>query len=127
MQISTKIRNFFNSIFEEEEAEFYDYDNIILNELMKLIIKYRNYFNKIIQVANKDNYKELLKLTDFLCECYGKEIDYYEYRRDKLEMELKGFSFSNSKYEDNQEVIDEFTNKMLNKFEKSTNKEYKYI
>ena len=126
-QLAAKIRNFFNFIFEEEEERFYDYDNQILDELTELITKYRNYFERIIQIVNKDNYKELLKLVDFLCKYYGEEIDYYEYRRDKLEMELKGLSFCNSRYEDNQEVIDEFTNRVLNEIEKTPGKVYKYV
>lgn len=123
-QLSAKIRNFFNFIFEEEEESFYDYDNQILDELTELITKYRNYFQRIIQIVNKDNYKELLKLVDFLCKYYGEEIDYYEYRRDELEMELKGLNFCNSRYEDNQEVIDEFAEKILKSFEKTPEKIY---
>ena len=123
-QLAAKIRNLFNFIFEEEEECFYDYDNQILDELTELITKYRNYFQRIIQIVNKDNYKELLKLVDFLCKYYGEEIDYYEYRRDELEMELKGLNFCNSRYEDNQEVIDEFAEKILKSFEKTPEKIY---
>ena len=42
-------------------------------------------------------------------------------------MELKGLSFCNSRYEDNQEVIDEFTNRVLNEIEKTPGKVYKYV
>ena len=124
-QLSAKIRNFFNFIFEEEEESFYDYDNNILEELTLLVLKYQSYFKKIAELANKNNYEELLKLTDFLTEYYNKEIDYYEYRRDKLEMELKGLCFSNSRYEDNQKVIDEFANNKLSKLEKASQKVYR--
>lgn len=124
-QLSAKIRNFFNFIFEEEEESFYDYDNNILEELTLLVLKYQSYFKKIAELANKDNYEELLKLTDFLTEYYNKEIDYYEYRRDKLEMELKGLCFSNSRYEDNQKVIDEFANNKLSNLEKASQKVYR--
>ncbi len=124
-QLAAKIRNFFNFIFQEEEESFYDEDNNILNELTDLILKYRTYYEKMIEIANQDNFEELVKLTDFLSEYYGKEIDYYEYRRDKLEMNLKGLNFYNSKYEDNQKVIDEFTNKKLEKLSKSYQKVYK--
>ena len=88
-------------------------------------MKYQSYFKKIAELANKNNYEELLKLTDFLTEYYNKEIDYYEYRRDKLEMELKGLCFSNSRYEDNQKVIDEFANNKLSNLEKASQKVYR--
>ena len=40
-------------------------------------------------------------------------------------MELKGLCFSNSRYEDNQKVIDEFANNKLSKLEKASQKVYR--
>ena len=69
-QIDGKIRNFLSFIFESEEVEFYDYDNSIIFSIIELIETYRTYFKKIINVANEDNYKELVKLTDFIAKYY---------------------------------------------------------
>ena len=82
-------------------------------------------FKKIINVANEDNYKELVKLTDFIAKYYGETIDYYEFERDRLEAAYKGFQMSNSKYENNQKIISEFFNNKIQKYEK--NKEKKNI
>ena len=51
-QLSAKIRNFFNFIFEEEEESFYDYDNNILEELTLL----DNPIN-----IEKPNYKKIIR------------------------------------------------------------------
>ena len=124
-QIDGKIRNFLSFIFESEEVEFYDYDNSIIFSIIELIETYRTYFKKIINVANEDNYKELVKLTDFIAKYYGETIDYYEFERDRLEAAYKGFQMSNSKYENNQKIISEFFNNKIQKYEK--NKEKKNI
>lgn len=123
-QFSARIRNIFNFLFIEEETEFYDYDNKILDELTTLVLTYRTYYEKMIELSNQNNYLELVKLTDFLIHYYSQHIDYYEYRRNKLEMEIQGYSFYNSKYENNQEVVAEFVEKKLSEFEQAQQKEY---
>lgn len=107
-QIDAKIRNFLFFIFEEEEVEFYDEDNKILEESRSLVNQYKDYFEKIKQLATEENFEKLVKLVDFSADYYNEHIDYLENKRDCLEYYYKGLNFVNNRYEDNRRVVDEF-------------------
>ena len=107
-----------NVLFQDSETEFYKYDENIILELTDMLYKYREFYEKIVTISNEDNYKELVKLVDFLSKYYNEHINYFECKRDKLEMYLKRISMSNSKYEDNRDVLYEFADKKINIFDK---------
>ena len=118
-QLAGKIRNFFFFIFEEEEISFYDEDNEILQEGIDLTIRHRNFYTQLVDAITLDNYKELIKLCDFGTDYYNKHIEYFDSRRDSLESSYKGFTYINSKAEDNIEVVFEFLDKKINELSKT--------
>ena len=104
--------------FKGLDLNYFKYDNNILIELMDMTLKYRKYFEDIIMVSTEKNYQQLLKIMDFLSKYYGEHIDYFEYKRDKLEKYLQGIDMFNPKYEDNREVLYEFVDKKLSGLDK---------
>ena len=115
-EVKGKIRNI---IFTTGlDLNYFKYDNNILIELMDMTIKYRKYFEEIIIISTEKNYQQLLKIMDFLRKYYGEHIDYFEYKRDKLEKYLQGIDMFNPKYEDNREVLYEFVDKKLSGLDK---------
>ena len=114
-----KIYNLF-SFNNKVMIEFFEEDNKILDEFIKLAEDYRDYFANAIESVNKDNYKEILKLTDFSIDYYNQNIAYLEGKRDSLEYLFKGIQYLSGK-EDNRSVIAEFQKKKLQ--ELSNNKE----
>lgn len=116
-QLAGKIRNFFNFIFQEEEVEFYDYDNKILEDAIILTKQYAEIYKRLIVLADDDNYMELLKLIDFASIYYDSNIEYFEYLRDCLEMNLKGYSMCNSRYSDTREEFGKFVDKKISEYE----------
>lgn len=122
-QLRAKIRNFFFFIFQEEEVDFYDEDNEILLELIKLSTEHRNLFKKIQETVTEDNYMDLFKLVEFSTIYYGDAIDYFDFKRDRLEMALKGLYMCNSRYEDNTAKFYEFAYEYIKKYEDNKEKE----
>lgn len=119
MQLEAKIRNFFFFIFEEEDVDFYDEDNIILDEMLDFILTYEAYFLRIKELAAEDNFSELTRLVDFATKYYNENIDYLENKRDALEYIYKGISYYNMSQEDYREVFREFIEKKLAEFKTS--------
>ena len=107
-----------NVFFHDSEIDFYMYDENIILELTDMLYKHRGFYEKILTISNEDNYKELVKLVDFLSKYYNEHINYFECKRDKLEMYLKRINMVNSKYDDNREVLYEFADKKINIFDK---------
>ena len=105
-------------LFQNNDLSFYKYDREIILELTDMIFKYREFYERVLSVSNEDNYLKLVKLVDFINKYYDEHIYLYEFRRDRLEMYLKGIDMSNSKYEDNREVLYEFADKKINVFDK---------
>ena len=126
LKIIDKIRNFITFNFYDETA-FYDEDNEILDCCLTLIEKQNDYFLTILEIANDNNFKELLKLMDFSVEYYNKHLDYFEMRRDRLEYAYRGITYSNSSYSDNRETFSNFFSQVINslKQEKSMAKTVK--
>ena len=112
-RIDALVRNFFFFLFEEEDVEFYDYDNQILKDAIQMIREYRSLFTRMLVVASEENRLELIKLVDFLGDYYNRHVDYFDHRRDQLEMAFRGFQMYNSKYEDNREVVYQFADKKI--------------
>lgn len=114
-KISGKIRNLFSIILDEkEELSFYDEDNNILDEIIELTIKQKEFYTQVINIITLENYQKLIKLISFGIEWYNRHIDYFEARRDALECAYKGFNYTSSKTEDNREVIAEFLTNKIN-------------
>ena len=128
--LETKIRNFFLCLIGEEEIDFFEEDNQLLLEQLSLALEYRELFMRIFIDSSDENIEEFIKLVDFASEYYGKHVDYLEYKRDQLEMSVRGYSMINSKYEDNREVIRKFLDQKLTIFEeqdKEKQKQYKKV
>ena len=113
-QIAAFFRNMFPFIFEEEDISFYDYDNELLLQGVALAENQKKYFEIMKQIATEENYKELLKLTDFTTDYYNNHIGFIESGRDILEMNFKGYNMSNSRYKDNRDVFHEFFMEKVN-------------
>ena len=74
-------------------------------------------YKRLIVLADDDNYMELLKLIDFASIYYDSNIEYFEYLRDCLEMNLKGYSMCNSRYSDTREEFGKFVDKKISEYE----------
>ena len=121
-KIDAVVRNFFFFLFEEEDVEFYDYDNQILKDVIRMIREYRSLFYRLVLIASEDSRLEIVKLVDFLGEYYNQHVDYFDHRRDQLEMAFRGFQMYNSKYEDNREVVYQFADKKISELEERLEK-----
>ena len=106
-------RNLLPFVFEEEDLEFYDQDNSILLEGLRMIVLQREYLGAIKDIATEKNFGELLRLVDFATDYFNDHISYVETERDVLEMQLKGYTMVNSRYQDNREPFNEFMMKKL--------------
>ena len=116
-ELEGKFRNFFFFIFDEEDIDFYEEDNKLLDKFISLQKVYKDYFESVKFIARDYNYKELLKFVDFIVLHYNEQIDYIEYLRDSLEYKYKGVSFYNPNKENNNEVMIQFIYDKMKKFE----------
>lgn len=117
-QLTAKIRNFFLFMFQIEEVDYYTEDNAIIDDIINYISTYTAYFNKISLIVTNENFLELTRLVDFLCEYYNEQISYFDSKRDALEFQVKGFNYSDSRSQDNREVLEEFFNRKISKYQK---------
>lgn len=107
------IRNLFPFIFEEEDLSLYDEDNKYIDELFLLNKIYENYFKQIVHHSNDDNYKEMIKLVDFLTICYDGNSEYVYSKRDEIEYRRKGVGYISNCDDNSEAVYDFFTSKLL--------------
>ena len=115
-KLEIAIKNLFLSPFGMKMEDICDEDNDILKKVAAYTASYREFFEKILELADEGNFKELLKLVDFSTEYYNQQISYYESQRDALEYSAQGISFFNSKYSDEQEVFQRFMDKKLSSY-----------
>ena len=99
------IKTFFPMFFEDEDTDFYDYDNELLEQKVSLAYTQKGYYQAIKEITTEKNYKELLLLTDFSIDYYVEHMDYIETLRDIVEMRFQGY---NSKYQDNRKSFHAF-------------------
>ena len=124
-QILAKIRNFFFFIFQEEDESFYDDDNEILFNIIEMQEKYKSFYERIKNIVDINNYKEMYKLVEFSIKYYEESLAYYDYKRDKLEMSIQGIRLYNYKVANNLEQFYNFMENKLNNIENnSKNKIY---
>jgi len=119
-KIESRIKNAIMFMFDCEEVNILDEDNEILGEISSLTGSYRSMYETMIDIADENNYQELVKLVDFATEYYNQHIDYFESQRDSLEMALRGISMYNPRYHDDRKVINEFINKKLSFYSNKT-------
>ncbi len=110
-----KVRNFFLGLFQIEEVEYYSEDNKILEEIIELIMKYREYYQRTLATVNQENFKELTRLVDFSCEYYNQHVDYFESKRDSLEYSYKGIQYRTN-LENEITQFDEFFNRKMKQY-----------
>lgn len=112
MHLEAKIRNFFFFIFQEEETSFYYYDDAIIKEIIKeMKLQYEN-ISDIMLLANESNYKDLLKLVEFLMMHYDNNIDFLENERKNLELSLENVIYYNP-LQDTRKIINQFIQKII--------------
>ena len=109
------IRNSLSFLFAEEDIEYYDADTDILFQFVKLANIQKSYLKSILKVSTSENFKELLKLTEFTTEYYNNHFDYIEVKRNNLELEFQGDRIIKNKYEDYREEFNEFFLETINK------------
>lgn len=115
MYLEAKIRNFFFFIFQEEETSFYYYDDAIVKEIIKeMKIQYEN-ISDIMLLANESNYKDLLKLVEFLMMHYDNNIDFLENERKRLALSLENVIYYNE-LTDTREKMKVFMEQMLSAY-----------
>lgn len=110
-----KIKNIILGLFKFEDLDFFDADNKILEEIIKYINTYKQYFTKLRNIVTEENFQELTRLVDFASVYYNKHLDYFEYKRDILEYSYKGIG-SSKKIANNFLEFDEFFNKEIAKY-----------
>lgn len=115
----SKIRNLLPFLFIQEDTTFYDYDNSILVEASDVFVHNLEYFERMNNIVSRDNFVELNKLLNFLLDYYEENINYLNFKREKLNAQYKGTSIVEPEYDYNFELIDKFANKKLSSFEHS--------
>lgn len=114
--LEASIMNFFLKIVGTEIVGLYSEDNEILREIIAYITSYRELFERVLALADENNFKELVRFLDFAVEYYNQQMSYFESRRDALEYAAKGINFYNRKYSDEREVFQEFIEKKLSEY-----------
>ena len=120
MKKEALIRNHIFFIFQEEDISIYDEDNKLIEIIIMEMIKQKEFIKRIIELINKTQKEDLLKLLDFLISNYSSNIDYLEKEREVLEFKVQNIYLSNNN-EDNREEISSFIEEMLNKYERNAN------
>lgn len=88
----TKIQNFFG-IFTEDDYEWIEEDNILLDEQIELSNRYLNYYSKILDIINVENYRDIYKLICFMMMNYASVFEYFEKNRDSINLASRGIGF----------------------------------
>ena len=105
-------------IEEDDDINFLIADIEAVNKTINLSNNQATYFARMAEMATEDNFKELLRLTDFACQYYNTNIDYIDYLRDVYEFRRKGINMYHGGKNDYMDVFDQFMQKKLAEFEK---------
>lgn len=103
---------------DEELMDNIKQDIKALEDTIEMGAQSAEYIADISEIVTEDNYLDFLKLVEFICKAYTDHIDYYESERQGLEMQLKGFSFFDGRFENYMPVFMEFMNKKLETMKK---------
>lgn len=117
-QIEAQIRNFFFFLFEQEETEYYDEDNAILDESIEFSKSYQQKYYEIREVARVDNYQELYKLVEFSTLYYNKNVSYLNDKARQLELSYQGITFY-CQNEDTRKLLLDFLSEEIKKYQHS--------
>ena len=113
------IRNLFPVFFVKEDTTFYEFDNAILTEASDLLVHNLEYYERIRNASNRDNFTKLNKLLNFLIDNYEESMNYLNFKRDKLNAEFKGTDIVEPDYDYNFKLVDRFANKHISSFERN--------
>lgn len=116
-KFEVKIRNYFLAIFGESEIDVYDEDTDILNEIISIDEDYLDFYNRIINIVNENNFMELLKLAEFANMYYEIHIELLEKQREIIELELRGIHMISPHCIDKRNDLKIFLSKRLNMIE----------
>lgn len=96
-------------LIEDIDLSYYDDDIQILNEEFDLILIYKYYLSKLMNIANEENFKEVYKLLFYMMAvAYENNIAYLEYKRDMIYYKTKGINYCNSKFVDSFDAFKKF-------------------
>jgi len=107
----TKVQNIFG-VFGEDDYEWIEEDNVLLDEQYNLSCKYLGYYNKLVNIINEENYKDIYKLVNFMGFNYVSNFEYFETMRDSINLASRGIGFSSSdgSYDTREEFEELFNN-----------------
>ena len=92
----------------EEEVEYYERDNKLLQEECLLGLEWRHYLEVLQKEVTPDNLREFGRLLDFSKDYYHSNANFLESKRDELELAFKGIMSFNGKFSDTREVFQQF-------------------
>lgn len=94
-----------------------DKDEELINELLEHIDLNLEYLEQIRSLITKDNFKELMRLVDFLVDYYISNLNYIQSRRTSLEHSLSGITYFDGARTDSRDEVNEFYNKTIVKYQ----------
>lgn len=94
-----------------------DKDEELINELLEHIDLNLEYLEQIRSLITKNNYKELMRLVDFLVDYYISNLNYLQSRRTSLEHSLSGITYFDGARTDSRDEVNDFYNKTIVKYQ----------
>ena len=116
-EIEAKIRNFLFFLFEQEEVEYYEEDNELIDECIKFSKRYLKIYEEIREIIEEENYQELYKLVEFSTLHYNENVEFLNDQRKNLEYQYQGIYYC-SNHEDTREELIEFLQEKIKKYQK---------
>lgn len=109
-----RIKNIFYDFFgyEEEDVEHYSLDSGVVLRHGCLAERYRNYYVKMREIVNDDNYQDICRLAMFTCDSYYENYNYLENIRAGIKFATQGITFYGGG-EDTQGEFNDFIDKEL--------------
>ena len=84
------LSNYFAFIIGYEFPEGYDEDNAVVKDEVKMCNDFKKIVKRLCDVLNKDNYKDIFKLMEFIRTKFLELYHYHERRRDAVELSFSG-------------------------------------
>lgn len=107
----SEIKNYFSFITGMYyDAELYDLDLELLDNHLDLILDFGDYSGQLLKSLEKDNVRDIFKLTKFVGEKYLSNYHYLEDRRDSIDCSSIGINFYSNRYVNDREEFKEFFN-----------------
>ena len=102
-----------------------DVQEDVLEEMFQLAEDNLDYYTEIVCEINDKNYKELLKMVDFLVSHYISNRSYYDSRLESIQQAFKGIEFSDYSKRNTREDIQKFFEQKINEIKEKKQLEKK--